>query len=117
MKTSAALYLVKRNPILSCILQYNHCNFVTIRFRLLAGLFVNLARVHKSTFLQICIHFLTCRTSTLEDADFHRMNWCKFILGNPYRAIETLYHWDFLLGFGSRRISLILLHEITRRRI
>ena len=22
------------------------------------------------------------------------MNWCKFLWGNPCRAIETFYHWD-----------------------
>ena len=26
------------------------------------------------------------------------MNWCKFLWGNPCRAIETFYHWDFPLG-------------------
>ena len=44
--------------------------------------------VHKSTFLQICLHFLTCRTSTLEDATFHRMEWCKFLWGSPCTAVE-----------------------------
>ena len=54
--------------------------------------------VHTSTFLQICNHSWTCRTSILEGATFHKMNWCKFLWGNPCRAIETFYHWDFSLG-------------------
>ena len=37
------LHILKYATQLSCILQYSHCNFVTIRFRLFAGLFVNLA--------------------------------------------------------------------------
>ena len=52
---------------------------------------------HKSTFPQICNHSWTRRTSILEDAIFHRMNWCKFLWGNPCRAIETFNDWESCL--------------------
>ena len=44
-------------------------------------------------------HSWSCRTSILEGATFHRMNWCKFLWGNPCKAIATFYHWDF--GFST----------------
>ena len=53
--------------------------------------------VHKSTFPQICIHFLTCRTSTPEEATFHKMEWCKFLWGNPCTAVEPFFHLGFCL--------------------
>ena len=54
-----------------------------------------------STFPQSCIHSRTCRTSILEDATFNRTEWCKFLWGNPCKAMETFYHWDFFLwDFG-----------------
>ena len=72
---------------------------------------------HASTFHQICIHSPTCRTSILEGATFHKMSSCKFLWGNPCKAIDTFYHWDFFPGTtGSRCFSLILLHERIRRR-
>ena len=45
-----------------------------------------------------------CKRSILEDAAFHRMNWCTFLWGNPCRVIKTFYHlysclWDF--GFST----------------
>ena len=40
-----------------------------------------------------CNHSWSCRPSILEDATFHRMEWCKFLWGNPCKAIETFYHW------------------------
>ena len=56
---------------------------------------------HTSTFSKICHHSRTCRTSILEDAICHRMNWCKFLWGNPCRAIDTFFHWDSCLcDFG-----------------
>ena len=54
--------------------------------------------VHMRTFHQTCNRSWSCRTSILEDAICHRMDWYKFLLGNPCRAIETFYHWDFPLG-------------------
>ena len=52
-------------------------------------------------FPQFCKHSWTCITSILEGATFHRMSYCKFLWGNPCRAIETFYHWDlFLWDFG-----------------
>ena len=37
-----------------------------------------LGGAHKSTFLQICNHSWSCRTSILEGATFYRVSWCKF---------------------------------------
>ena len=99
MKTSAAPYLEIRNPIVGdrfsflpiTFLQHCHCTFVTILFRPFARLFINLGDAHESTFPQICIHFPTCRTSILEDATFHRMDWCKFRWRNPCTAIEPFF--------------------------
>ena len=54
--------------------------------------------VHTSTFPQMCNHSWSCRASILEGAFFHRMNWCKFLWGNPCTAIEPFYHWDFSSG-------------------
>ena len=63
----------------------------------------------RALFSQICIHSPTCKTSILEDAIYHIMNWCKFLWGDPCRAIETSFHWDFASGTsGSRCISLEL---------
>ena len=103
MKTSAAPYPGIRNPIVVYLI----CWAVH-----------KPGDARKSTFPQICNHSWTCRTSILEDAIFHRMNWCKFlwvILARPSRHSTTE---TFSSGTsGSRRISLILLHERTRRRI
>ena len=57
-------------------------------------------RCTKEHFSRICILFLTCRTSTPEDAIFHRMELCKFFWGNPCSAVEPFSHlgfclWDF----------------------
>ena len=74
--------------------------------------------VRMSTSRQTDNHSWSCRTSILEGATFHRMSYCKFLWGNPYKAIETFYHWDFYLwDFGFTMISLIRLHERIRRRI
>ena len=50
-----------------------------------------------STFPKICNHSWSCRTNILESAIFHKMSCCKFLWGNPCKAIETFYHWDFVL--------------------
>ena len=47
--------------------------------------------VKTSTFPQICSHSLSCRTSILEGATFHRTSWWKFLRCNPCKAIETFY--------------------------
>ena len=84
------------------LLQHGYCTFVIILFETFSlRLFVNLTDVHTSTFLQICNHSWSCRTSILEGATVHRMNWCKFLWGNPCIAIETFFHWDSCLwDFG-----------------
>ena len=50
-----------------------------------------------STFPQTDNHSWSCRTSIMEGATFHKMSYCKFLWGNPCKAIETFYHWDFFL--------------------
>ena len=54
--------------------------------------------VNTSTFPQTDNHSWSCRTSILDGATLHRMNWCKFLQGNPCMAIETFHHWDSPLG-------------------
>ena len=71
---------------------------------------------HESTFAQFCNHSCSWRTRILEDATFHRKNWCKFLWSKPCMTFETFSHFGPLPP-GSRRISLILPHERNRRRI
>ena len=74
--------------------------------------------VYTNIFPQICNHSSSCSTSILEAVTFQSKIWCKFHCGNPCVAIETFFHLDFSSGTsGSRRISLILLHQRIRRRI
>ena len=89
-----------------------------------ATAFVNFARwigfrMSEQTFLQTGNHSWSCRTSILEGAIFDKMSYCKFLWGNPCKAIETFYHYGILSSgtSGSRWFSLILLHERIRRRI
>ena len=57
--------------------------------------------VHTSTFPHICYHSWSCGTSILKDAIFHKMSYCKFLWGNPCKAIATFSHWGFYLwDFG-----------------
>ena len=51
-----------------------------------------------STFHQTDNHSWSYRTSILEGAIFHKVSYCKFLWGNPCRATETFYHWDFPLN-------------------
>ena len=91
------LHILKYANQLSCTFQHSHCTFVTILFRPFAGLFINLAMSIRALFPKTFIPFRTCRTSILEDAIFHRMEWCKFLWGNPCTAVEPFSHWDFCL--------------------
>ena len=50
-----------------------------------------------STFPQTDNHSWSCRTSILEGATFHKVSYCKFLWGNPCKAIETFFHWDSCL--------------------
>ena len=80
---------------LSCTFQQSHCTFLTILFRPFARLFFNLAMRIRALLPQICIHSPTCRTSILVDAIFHRMEWCKFLWGNPCTAVEPYSYLGF----------------------
>ena len=86
------------------LLQHSHCTFVTILWNLLLGC--------SSTWRCAWEHFspnLHPRTSILEGATFHRMEWCKFHWGNPCTAVEPFSHLGFASRTpGSRCISLIL---------
>ena len=83
--------------VMLILLQHSHCTFVTILWDLCLAV-RQPDDLHTSTFFPICIHFRTCGTSILEDATFHRMNWYKFLYGNPCRAIETFFHSDSCLS-------------------
>ena len=76
---------------LSCNFHHSHCTFVTILVRPFARLFFNLAMRIRALFPLTCIPFRTCRTSILEDAIIHRMEWCKFLRGNPGTAVEPFF--------------------------
>ena len=84
------------------LLQHGHCTFVTIRFRPFATLFINLAMLTKSLFTKPTTTLgLVEQASILEGATFHKMSYCKFLWGNPCKAIETFYHWGaFSWDFG-----------------
>ena len=51
------LHILKYATQLSCILQYSHCTFITIPFRLLARLFVNLAVCARALFTESASFF------------------------------------------------------------
>ena len=91
-------HLLKYATQLSCTFQHSHCTFVTILFRPCQAV-LQPGDAHESTFHQICNHSQTCRTSILDGATFHRMNWCTLLWSHSCKAIKTFYHWD------SRRIS------------
>ena len=97
------------------LFQYSHSAFVIIRFGPFRRLCVNLTVCIRALFPKTGNHSWSCRTSILEGATFHKMSCCKFLWGNPCRAIETFYHWDSFSSGTSG--SLILLHERVRRRI
>ena len=76
------------------LFQQSHSTFVII-------LFGPSSAVHQpddlrmSTFPQIDNRSWSFRTSILEGAIFHKMSYCKFLQGNPCKAIETFYRWVF----------------------
>ena len=106
------LHILKYATQLSCNFQHSHCTFVTILLRLLAGLVINLAVCIRTLFPQICILFLTCRTSTPEDAIFHRMESCKFLWGNPLHGNRTIFPLGLL---ASRTSRLIFSHSAAQK--
>ena len=78
-------------PNCHVLFQHSHCTFVTFLLRPFAWLFNQPGGVHKSTFPKICIHFRTCKTSILEDAIFHRMEWCKFLWGRSLHGSRAIF--------------------------
>ena len=108
------LHILKYAIQLSCNFPQNHCTFVTILFRSFARLFFSLAMRMRT----LCIHSPTCRTCILEDAIFHRMNWCKFLWGNPCKQSRHSSTWDsFLWDFWFSMHFLFLPRRKVRRRI
>ena len=91
------LHVLKYATQLSYSFQHGHCTVVTIIFIPFGRLFINLAMCIRALVPNICIHFLTCGTSTLEDATFHRMEWCNFLWGNPCTGVEPFSHLGFCL--------------------
>ena len=126
MKTSAAPYPERRNPIVVylmsstqrvralvtyvtanngfrsivqlMLLQHGYCTFVTILFWPFAGLFINLAMRMRALFSESATTLGLAEQAFWRVPFFYIMNWCKFLWGNPCRAIETFHHWDFPLG-------------------
>ena len=100
------------------LLQHGHCTFVTILFGPFARLFINLAMRVRALFPK------PATTLGLVEHAFWRMplftEWIgvssfEVILAGPSRHSTT---GTLAYGTsGSRRMSLILLHERTRRRI
>ena len=135
MKTSAAPYPGIRNPIVVYLMNKrkqrvspfydaahasstNHCTFVTILFGPFAGLFINLAMRIRALFTQ------SATTLGLVEQAFWRVPFFpervgassfEVILAGPSRHSTTGTLASGTLG--SRRISLILPYERTRRRI
>ena len=90
-------------------LQHGCCTFVIILWRHFSRLFINLMMCIRALFSQICKHSWSCRTSILEGATVHKMSYCKFLWGNPCKAIATFYHWvSYLWDFGS---SMVFAHS------
>ena len=91
------------------LFQHSHSTFVIILFRPFLSAVHQPDYVRMSTFPQTDNHSWSCRTSILEGAIFHKMSYCKFLQGNPCKAIETFYRLDFCLwDFG---FSMIFAHS------
>ena len=81
------------------LLQQGYCTFVIIRFGPFTRLFINLAMRMRALFPKFATALGLVEQAFWRVDTFYRMNWCKFLWGNPCRAIETFYHWDaFPLG-------------------
>ena len=90
------------------LLQHGYCTLVSILSGPFTRLFIDLTVRTRALCPQICNHSWSCRTSILEGATFHKMSYCKFLWGNPCKAIETFYHWDSCLwdfGFSTHIVS------------
>ena len=102
----------------------SNCRVIfNITTAVLSSLFLDLCQAvhqpgdaHKKTFLHP--HSPTCRTSTLEDAIFHKMNWCKFLWRNPCKQSKHSSTWDsFLWDFWFSMHFIFLPRRKARRRI
>ena len=112
------VHVLKYATQLSCNFQHSHCTFVTILSRPFARLLINLAVCTRALFPKPASIF------GLVEQAFWRMpfftEWCgadsfEIILARQLSHFPT---WaSASRTSGSRRISLILLHERTRRRI
>ena len=98
---SMRLHILKYATQLSCTFQRSHCTFVAIIFRPFALLFSNLAIRIRAPFTKSASIRRLVNQAYWRMPFFHRMDWCKFLWGNPCRAIETFLHSDsFLWDFG-----------------
>ena len=102
-----------RSIVLLMLLQFRHCTFVNIRSRLFAKVFVNLA---------VCIRALFTKPASIfglvEQAFWVMPLFTEWIGASSFDVILAGPSRHSTTGTsGSRRISLILLHERTRRRI
>ena len=107
-------------PVLSC----SSC-FFNMATALLSSFFLDLCvdcsstwRCAKEHFSQTDNHSWSCGTSILEGAIFHKMSYCKFFWGNPWKPSRRSTTGAPASGTsGSRWFSLTLLHERILRRI
>ena len=95
------------------LLQHGHCTFVTILFGPFAGLLINLA---------VCTRALFTKSATalglVEQAIWRVPLFTESSGASPFEVILARQSRHSTTGTsGSRRISLILPHERTRRRI
>ena len=112
------LHILEYATHLSCILQYSYSTFVIILFGPFARLFINLAVCIRALFLKYASIFWI-----VEQALGRMPLFTKWVGASSFEVILARQSRRSSTGTfssatsGSRRISLILLHERTRRRI
>ena len=79
------------------LIQHSYCTLVIILFRPFASLFINLTMCIRALFPKSATTLCLVEQAFWRVPLFHRTSWCKFLWGNPCKAIETFYHWDFFL--------------------
>ena len=97
------LHILTYGTQLSCNFQHSHCTSVTILFKPFARPLINLAMRIRALFPKSASILQLVEQVILEDATFHRMEWCKFLWGNPCTAVETFFHLGFCLTFHGIR--------------
>ena len=70
------------------LLQHGYCTLVSILFGPLSRLFINLTMCIRALFPKCATTLGLVEQAFWRVPFFHRMNWCKFLWGNPCWAIE-----------------------------